>query len=189
MVITSIKHVNCEFQYEFFLWNSNRTCSSILLLVLSFTRPFHRYSTTIRGPRSAERSVDGGSLATSIFACLYTCIYKNMHIIVGDTFLRLKISQLPWSHFERRSKYMGQRTLKGCERNIRQILTDFGNGLRRGDSKNKFQFSPPWENSQSIAISYRLKTDQKLPCGFFPKNGKNEESRRKSTCDGDGPTF
>jgi hypothetical protein len=62
-----------------------------------------------------------------------------MHIIVGDTFLRLKLSQLPSStHFERmRSKYMGQRTPKGWERKIWRMLTNFGNDLRRGDSKKK----------------------------------------------------
>lgn len=61
---------------EFFMKFESHVLEYLTISIIIFG-PFHRYSTTIRGPRSAERSVDGGSLATSIFACLYTCIYKK----------------------------------------------------------------------------------------------------------------
>ena len=61
---------------EFFMKFESHVLEYLTISIIIFG-PFHRYSTTIRGPRSAERSVDGGSLATSIFACLYTRSYIN----------------------------------------------------------------------------------------------------------------
>ena len=119
-----------------YLKHVNYTCY-ILLLVLSFTGPFHRYSTTTAIFETHAAPNESLPLTRAPWLQAFSHAYTQaviwiMHIIVGDTFLRLKISHLPSStRFERLfSKYMGQRVPKGWERNIWRILNN-------GESRKK----------------------------------------------------